>query len=154
MRRRRAFSFPELLISMIILGILGGSLVTALWIFWGTYWQDEDYIEARSNIERIFQFLTPEITNVGLGMPNNRSRTGSFTAAFEGQGSNDPIMAQMGDPTRADGTWGGPITLASDPNDYTSAGKVTALVSDPDHGRNVYVGPVLYYTWAVPTGVK
>ncbi|MDR1978473.1 MAG: prepilin-type N-terminal cleavage/methylation domain-containing protein [Synergistaceae bacterium] len=153
MKRSRAFSFVEVLIAMIVIGLLGGTILTALWFFIGTYGQNDEYVSARLEIEEVFQFLTPQITNVGLGMPNNRSARGSFNAAFKGDGNNNPIMEQMGDTDRSALDWGGPITLGTDPDDYTNNGKVISNDTFDEHGRWVYVGPVLYYTWAIPTGV-
>ncbi len=151
-KRLRAFSLTELLIAIVITAILGGVVVTALWLLMGSFFQNEDYTAGRLEIEEAFQFLTPQITNAGLGMPNNRAEQGSFSAAFTGGGSAQNIMHQMGDPARDDRSWGGPITVAKDPDGYTNAGKTVSTVDD--NGVQVFVGPVLYYAWAVPTGIR
>lgn len=152
MKFRSAFSLVEILISMVIMAILGTVVLSALWFVLGMFSQNEDYVGARSEIENAFQYLTPQITNIGLGMPNNSAQSGSFNAAFKSGSSINNIMEQMGDTTRGDRTWGGPATIAINPDVYANAGKSMTTVSD-DNGIQVFAGPVLYYAWAVPTGV-
>jgi hypothetical protein len=159
LRRLRAFTFLELLISMIIMGILGAVVLTSLYIFYGMFFQTRDYAGGRGDIEYVFQWLGREITNVSLGMPNNRRREGSFAEAFTGIGGSDPVMAYMG---KISEDWGGPITLASfdpvsPPRSPALLGPMSSsgtMVDSPrldlDSSGNVYVGPQLYYAWAFP----
>ncbi|MDR1874792.1 MAG: type II secretion system GspH family protein [Synergistaceae bacterium] len=152
-RDRGAFSLVELLVVMLIVSILGGTVVSVLALVFGMFNQLNDYMAGREEIEFIVQSVGREITNVGLGMPNNRQGKGSFASSFheDASASNAPIMAQMG---AYNENWGGPVTLGKDNpgNLYTSAQMVTTMTTVG--GRSFYEGPELYYAWAVPTGVK
>lgn len=159
MRRSRAFSLVEMIISMLIITIVGGALVTSLFMFYSVAGQVDDYISARGEIEGAWLHLAPQFTNAGLGMPNNRSGLDSFAAAFTGPGTQQPIMAQMGDPTRKDRTWGGPITLGrrgardGTTSNSPNALKVTRTLTDAQWGQ-VFVGEELFYAWSKPTGIR
>ena len=146
-KRSHAFSLVELLIVLVITAILGGVAITALWIFVNGFSQSDDYIAGRLEIENIFQQISPIITNAGLGMPNNKKESGSFSASFKGQGTSNPVMAFMGDINRDDMSWGGPVTVS------TSVDISFAANADPDNDR-ISVGSVLYCAWGIPTGVK
>jgi hypothetical protein len=89
-------------------------------------------------------------------MPNNRDGRGTFGAAFEGEGNDDPVMVWMGDPDRKDPSWGGPITLGLDNGDEEPDffSEKVRVAEDYGDGRPVFVGSILYYAWAVPTGVR
>jgi prepilin-type N-terminal cleavage/methylation domain-containing protein len=149
-RGRRAFSLVELIIAIVVMAILGGTVVSALWLVLNMFRQTGDYIVGREEIEIVAQFIGREISNVGLAMPNNRKGEGSFAASFQ-MGSNSPIMGIMGSPAEA---WGGPITLGlhNSSNVYTKDVMVQTLTTDG--GKSFYQGPELYYAWGVPTNVK
>lgn len=140
--RRRAFTLTEVLIALIIVGIVGSSILVALFSFFRSYAHTEDYTVAREEIEHVFQSLSLQFSNAGLGMPNNRGGKGSFAVAFAGNGSapRASVMSLMG---RRNEPWGGPITVASG----DLPGNAVTILTDGD-----YAGPELYYAWSVPTG--
>jgi hypothetical protein len=117
----------------------------------------DDYTSAESEMEYAVQRLSRDFALIGLGMPNNRRGVGSFASTFW-LSSNKPVMAFFGSTT--DTTWGGPVTVANEnTGDAYNATTITnpGLLVSPDRfgpGGAAYVGPELYYAWAVPTGVK
>jgi prepilin-type N-terminal cleavage/methylation domain-containing protein len=151
-RRSRAFTLVEVLISMVIFGILGGVILTSLWIFQGVFYQTGDTVGARQEIEYVFQSVGREITNVSLGMPNNRKSEGSFSASFESPNRREnPIMFYMG----ASGEeWGGPVTLASfngaSPPTLSTVPNIQDTMIKMPVTPGVYDGPQIYYAWSVP----
>jgi prepilin-type N-terminal cleavage/methylation domain-containing protein len=155
--RSRAFTLVEVLISMVIVAILGGAVVMVLWVFFNVFSQTEDYGSSRQEIEFAIQVLGREITNVSLGMPNNKLGNGqdSFAESFrrsETPSEMNPIMEQMGDSSLMNREWGGPITLASGDNPLSLANKVKDTTKV--NGVDEYVGTCLYYAWGVPTGLR
>ena len=169
MRRKNAFTFVELLIAMVIVAIVGGVAVTALWLIFNTHSQMDDYTSADSEIESALQRLSRDFGLIGLGMPNNRKGKHSFAASFrstEGP-SHWPIMALLSsdtDPHSATNPdcycWGGPVTVAAaNPTSTYDASHImwdglwrTGAEFGP--GGGAYVGPELYYFFAVSTGLK
>jgi hypothetical protein len=149
-KSKKAFSFVELLISVTITAILGGVILTVLWVALGLFAQSDSYTTANAEMELAVQKLGREFTLIGLGMPNNRTGEGSFTSAFA-YPSRPPIMAFMG---TSGESWGGPVTVgkANPSNVYAAASMETDLTFTP--GGEAYVGPELYYAWGVPTKVK
>lgn len=138
--RQRAFSLTEILIAVIVVAIVGGALVSAFFSFSLSYSHTEDYTTAREEIENALGALSSQLSNAGLGMPNNRDDKGSFAVAFA-KGDNvtvAPVMSLMGKKGEA---WGGPITVATDD---LPDGAVKTLNS------GYYSGSELYYAWAVP----
>jgi hypothetical protein len=142
---------------MAIVAILGGAIITIWWVFFDVFSQTEDYGGTRQEVEFIIQVLGREITNVSLGMPNNKLGNGrdSFAEAFRRSdvfSEMNPIMEQMGDSSLTNREWGGPITLASSDDPPSVANKIqhTTIVN----GVDVYVGTCLYYAWGVPTGLR
>lgn len=138
--RQRAFSLTEILIAVIVVAIVGGALVSAFFSFSLSYSHTEDYTTAREEIENALGALSSQLSNAGLGMPNNRDDKGSFAVAFAKGDSITvaPVMSLMGKKGEA---WGGPITVAT--HDLPD-GAVKTLDS------GYYAGPELYYAWAVP----
>ena len=136
------------------MAILGGVAVAALWLFSGIFSQTDDYTSARQDTEYVFQTIGRQFSNIGLGMPNNRSQEGTFAASFRGLGGSHPVMEQMGDRAGNNIEWGGPVALGKVNlgNVYDGSYMVQSTTTMPD-GRDVYVGPELFYAWAVPTGV-
>ncbi|MDR1979617.1 MAG: type II secretion system GspH family protein [Synergistaceae bacterium] len=159
LKTKKAFTFVELLISMVIIGILGSAALMVLWFSLGSYYQMDDYTSAESEMEYAVQRLSRDFALIGLGMPNNRNGEGSFASTFS-LSSNAPVMAFLGSTT--DTTWGGPVTVANATPESVSVYNATTitkpdLLESPDRfgpGGAAYVGPELYYAWAVPTGVK
>ncbi|NLL36007.1 MAG: type II secretion system protein [Fretibacterium sp.] len=154
--RRRGFTLVEMILALVILGIVGVAIVTTFVSFYASYFQTEDYAIARMEIEEAFRFLTPRITNAGLGMPNNLSGEGTFVAAFAPpkkppySPEDTSLMGLMGDAFRVETKWGGPVTVTKGDlaRPVFQANAVTSQVADGS-----YVGPELYYAWAEPTGV-
>ena len=141
--RRHAFTLTEVLIALIIVGIVGGSILVALYSFLDSYSHTEDYTTAREEIESVFQALSITFSNVGMGMPNNRDDRGSFAVAFAADGNTPKasVMSLMGEKGAA---WGGPVTV-------TTGELPGKAVKTLDGGY--YSGSELYYAWATPTGV-
>ncbi|MDR2179576.1 MAG: type II secretion system GspH family protein [Synergistaceae bacterium] len=155
---KKAFTFVELLISIVIVSILGGAALMALWFSIGSYSQMDDYTSMESEMEYAVQRLSRDFAMIGLGMPNNRKGEGSFYSTFSFSSSTSPVMAFFGSP--ADERWGGPVTVA---NATTGSVYSATTITNPGRlassdlfgpGGEAYVGPELYYAWAVPTGVK
>ena len=147
-----AFTLNELLISMMIVAIVGGAVIYALAIITKTFGQADDQTSASYEMEYVWKELSPQFTNIGLCMPNNSALSGSFNISFTGPATDQPIMAYMGDYTRADREWGCPVTVGKKgahiaPTD--SANMVRAKNSD-----GVYAGEELFYAWAVPTNER
>ncbi|MDR1048304.1 MAG: prepilin-type N-terminal cleavage/methylation domain-containing protein [Synergistaceae bacterium] len=154
--RRAAFTLIEMLVSLVIAAIVGGVFIEALWIFYGLFFQTNDYTIAREEMELAVQGVGREMGLVALGMPNNQEKKGSFAASFAGANfAGSPIMARMGE---ASADWGGPVTVGqSNPNGNFGEAYVFQQKTPDDtilSGRKVYHGPELYYAYAVPTGVK
>ncbi|MDR1376371.1 MAG: hypothetical protein LBJ22_02575 [Synergistaceae bacterium] len=147
LKRRFAFFLVEILIALLTVSIVGVAVVQILWMVMNLFSQTEDYTVAHLEIERTFYLLGGQITNAGLGMPNNKMGVGSFASAFySSEKVNMPIMGMMGEYGK---DWGGPITLANSLSLEPAAFVKTKL---PPEGK-IYGGPVLYYAWSVPTGV-
>ncbi|MDR1874243.1 MAG: hypothetical protein LBQ90_04415 [Synergistaceae bacterium] len=148
MKSMRAFSLAEVLIALIVMGVAGIAMMASLWMLSGLFTQTEEYSVAQQAIETAFHAVGPQISNAGLGMPNNKEGQGSFAESFYSS-LTPPVMAMMG----AEGqSWGGPVTLATSP-DLKPGSFVTATTTLPG-GRTVYGGTVLYYAWSAPTGVR
>ena len=156
---QKAFTFVELLISMVILGILGGAALLVMWFSIGSYSEMDDYTSAESELEYAAQRLSRDFAMIGLGMPNNRKGVGSFFSTFWYPLSPDkPVMSFFG--SSEDERWGGPVTVAEN---TTGSGYNETTIKNPGllassdlfgPGGSAYVGPELYYAWGVPTGVK
>jgi hypothetical protein len=118
----------------------------------------DDYTSVESEMEYAAQRLSRDFALIALGMPNNRKGEGSFASTFAFSSTTAPVMAFFGSTT--DPNWGGPVTVANDtPGSVYDATTITnpGLTTDANlfgPGGNAYVGPELYYAWAVPTGVK
>ena len=151
-----AFTIVELLIVMIIVAIVGGVAVSAFFVTLNSYRQSDDYITAAEEVEYAMAALRSQITNIGLGMPNNASGSGSFNISFTGPFGDQPIMAYMGDINRgANRNWGGPITLGEKyARDYMGDPSASHLSTAHNPSAGVYTGRELFYAWAVPTGVR
>jgi prepilin-type N-terminal cleavage/methylation domain-containing protein len=155
-KARKAFTFVEFLISIVIVGVLGGAALMLLWFSISSYAQMDDYTSAEQEMEYAVQRLSRDFAMIGLGMPNNRKGVGSFASTFFS--TNAPVMAFFG--SSADEKWGGPVTVANTTtgSEYSATTiRNPGLVDNPDvfgPGGSAYVGPELYYVWAVPTGVK
>lgn len=177
MKSNNGFSLVELLIAMAIFSIVGIVIVTALWVLFGVFQQTDDYMAADQNIEAVFLKLTPQLANVGLGMPRNgladgeSGLSGAFPGsflppnAFNDSGAALSVMARMGNHNGSP-NWGGSITLGSDD------AHLFITVGDPPTGRHQiqtraniaanlqpsgdrpFVGEELFYAWAVPTGIR
>ncbi|MDR2529012.1 MAG: prepilin-type N-terminal cleavage/methylation domain-containing protein [Synergistaceae bacterium] len=169
MRRKNAFTFVELLIAMVIVAIVGGVAVTALWLILNTHSQMDDYTSADSEIEYAIQRLSRDFGLIGLGMPNNRKGKHSFAGSFRTTSgpASWPIMALLSsdaDPhslTNPDcHCWGGPVTVsAANPSSVYDAAHITwnglwRTGAEFGPGGGAYVGPELYYFFAIPTGLK
>jgi type II secretory pathway pseudopilin PulG len=151
-----AFSLVELMISLMIVAIVGGVAVTAFFITYGSYRQSDDLVTAAQEIELAMAALRPQFTNIGLGMPDNSQKNGSFNISFTGpNNTHQPIMAYMGDITRDNRDWGGPVTLGNG-NAHNDVKVATNFIQDRINNNNdeVFAGRELFYTWAVPTGMR
>jgi prepilin-type N-terminal cleavage/methylation domain-containing protein len=154
---QKAFTFVELLISIVIVAILGGAAIMVMWFSIGAYSQMDDYTSAEAEMEYAVQRLSRDFAMIGLGMPNNRKGVGSFFSTFS-LSSGEPVMAFFG--SDSDKKWGGPVTVANATAESGySAATITnpGLFTSPDlfgPGGAAYVGPELYYAWGVPTGAK
>jgi hypothetical protein len=142
-----------------------GSLITltiavaSLWLIFGAYFQMNGCALADAEIGNAIQKITRDFALIGLGMPNNRKGRRSFAAAFSFP-SNPPVMAFLG--SASDPRWGGPVTVANANPDhrYDETGITGTRLWRTDQpsafgpGGGAYVGPELYYVFAVPTGVR
>jgi len=158
--RSRAFSLTEVLLALIILGILCAASVGALWMFFNSFSQIDDYISAEFQLNHAVQRISREFALIGLGMPNNRDGSGSFAWSFRADNMALPITAFFAPPmntSRGDAAWrrGGPVTVA-DGNSQNGNVIPAALGNFAGAGgpnRDLFVGSQLFYAWAVPTGV-
>jgi hypothetical protein len=147
-RFSRGFSFAEVLTASLVMAVVGAAVLSSLWILGTFLAQSEEYSVAQQEMETAFQIIGAEIGNAGMGMPNNKEGQGSFAESFH-SAATPPAMAFMGAESE---DWGGPVTLATAP-DLKPGSFVTGKKTLPD-GREVYAGPVLYYAWSLPTGVR
>lgn len=152
MKRNYGFSLLELLVSITILGVVGTVVLTALWLFLGTFHKSDDYMSADQNAEFAFSRLSSQLGNAGLGLPSNETPVAGFSTSFSGLGSRSPLMANMGESTK---TWGGSITLGQSGahKDVANVAKKERTLKSTIAG-NVYIGEELFYTWGVPTGAR
>lgn len=159
--RKRAFTLVEIVIAMVVVMMIGVVVFTSLFLFFNSYAQSRDYVVAREAMEFAFWNIDKEFTNIGLGLPNNRTGNSDFSNAFRAKASPatySPLMYHMGAVTSAD--WGGPIMLAKRKNDgepnYTdtvpgNTYKVATTVTY--EGAEVYAGNEILYTWTEPVFV-
>jgi len=148
-RRSRAFSLTEILIAMIIVAIVGGAAAAALWLFVNSFSQMDDYTSAEFQLNHAVQRLSREFSMIGLGMPNNSGGDGSFAWSFRGEAlaANRPVTSNFGGDPSEPGEWGGPVTIAAADSENTN------LVAAPLLAGRGFIGPKLFYSWGVPTGV-
>jgi len=151
-KTRKAFTLAEMLIAMIVVGIVGAAASAGLWFAFNVFFQLDEYTAAEAQIEHAFRMLSREFTMIGLGMPNNDVGEGSFARTFQGS-TPQPATAVFGPPAGTVAgpvwTWGGPVTVGG-------GGSTNTLATQPWAGAmpNIFVGPQLFYSWGVPTGVR
>ena len=170
-KARKAFSLTEILISLIIIGIVGGAASLGLWFAFSAFNQIEDYTTAEREIEQVVQRLSREFALIGLGMPNNADGLGTFAWSFRGAVEHplppQPITAFFGPPhgtlpqnppptNLIDRTWlqGGPVTVAGpglNDTDINPATPCNICCNPADNIR--FKGPQLFYAFGIPTGV-
>lgn len=155
--RSKAFTLTELLISIIIVSILGAAAAGALWLFFNSFSQIDDYTSAEFQMNHAIQRISRDFAMIGLGMPNNSDGSGSFAWAFRGE-APEPVTALFGPPPGempAAWAWGGPVTVAAQGLTNNGGPIRVNLVNPQPHGpdRNLFIGPQLFYAWGVPTGV-
>jgi len=173
-KRNKAFSLTEILIAMIIIAILGGAAIGALWLFFTSFSQIDDLTSAEFELNMAAQRLTRDFAMIGLGLPNNSGRepgaaeigTGvtigfppeerifnsSFAWSFRGA-DPQPVTAsfglEVGNPER-----GGPVTITTGP--IANPVNIVGLTTPGGAGapnRPLFIGSNLYYAFGVPTGV-
>ena len=82
--RRRGFTFPELLVTMIIISVIGYALVLFVESMFGMRGDREDTVASYDALEDAFGVLNPLIANIGIGMPTNvQSVGGDGTAVYK-----------------------------------------------------------------------
>lgn len=69
MRRRRAFTMAELLISMVIIGMIMGSILSLFFSVFENYDYHQDITEAKQTGMIAMASIQPYIVNAGLGLP-------------------------------------------------------------------------------------
>lgn len=150
-KRCKGFTFTEVLIAVIIVGILGGVASAALWLFFNSFSQMGDYVSAETQLNFAVQMLSRDFALIGLGMPNNRDGDGSFAWSFRGNGAAWPVTANFGG---APPEWGGPVTVAAGAGGANNMPLPVPLVNPPGGpNHDLFIGPELFYAFAVPTGV-
>jgi type II secretory pathway pseudopilin PulG len=147
-----AFTIAEIIIVILVVAVVGGVAISAFLITFGTARRAEDQVIAAQEVEYAMNALRLHFTNIGLGMPNNSGGTGSFNISFTGYGSNQPIMAYMGDVNRNNRNWGGPVTRGVG-NARDNPHDSSRFITTPN-ANGVYAGEELFYAWAVPTNVR
>ena len=181
-KRSEAFTLVEMLIAMIIVAILGGVAVGALWLFFASFSQIDDLTRTEFELNIAAQRLSRDFAMIGLGMPNNSGRepiatdlpanivnigivaapegrvfNSSFANSFSGLAVNDrPVTAFFG--LNGSPELGGPVTITTGPvtNLATANANIAALANHAGAGgpnRLLFVGPELHYAFGVPTGV-
>jgi len=153
-KTRKAFSLTEILISLIIIGIVGGAAFSGMWFAFNAFNQIEDYSTAEREIEQAIQRLSREFALIGLGMPNNADGLGTFALSFRGGAMPlppQPITAFFGPPHGTplpDDEWirGGPVTISN-----LGVGNMPAPA--PPFNQTSFRGPELFYAFGIPTGV-
>lgn len=69
--RRRAFTFPELLMTTLIVSVMGYALVLFVESMFGMRSEREDTVASYDALEDAFGELNPLMANIGIGMPTN-----------------------------------------------------------------------------------
>jgi len=169
-KRREAFTLTEILIAMIIVMILGGAAIAALWLFFASFSQIDDLTRAEFELNIAIQRLTRDFAMIGLGVPNNSGRavnaggvnigappgemrafSDSFAWSFRGA-PDVPVTAFFG--LAANPERGGPVTVTTGPvaNPANIAGLANlGMAGGPN--RPLFIGSDLHYAFGVPTGV-
>ena len=158
--RSKAFSLTEVLLALIIIGILGAASVGALWMFFNSFSQIDDYVSAEFQLNHAVQRISREFALIGLGMPNNRDGSGSFAWSFRADNMPLPITVFFAPPMNTplgDAAWrqGGPVTVAdgNSNNDNIITAALGNFAGAGGPNNDLFVGSQLFYAWAVPTGV-
>ena len=82
LRKKSAFTFIELLVSMLILGIVMAAVIALMFSVFKSYELHQDITEAKQRGQLAVASIQPYILNAGLGMPAAKA---DFQKAFEGQ---------------------------------------------------------------------
>jgi len=80
-KHKKAFTFVELLIAMVILAIVSGAVIMLAYTYFNHFEQANELSMARERGIMVATYLEKRILNAGLGMPTMGN---SFTDAFEG----------------------------------------------------------------------
>jgi len=97
MKQRRAFTLVELLVAAMIVAVVGGGAVSALYAFFNLVWRLEDMATAYQRGEMVFSILERAIFHAGLGMPDDRN---GFQNAFKISATYPKIAS-----------WDGPVSV-------------------------------------------
>ncbi len=105
-KHKKAFTFVELLIAMVILAIVSGAVIMLAYTYFNHFEQANELSMARERGIMVVTYLEKRILNAGLGMPSSGT---SFKRAFGDLWEADDFKAYTTPVASRD--WNGPIYL-------------------------------------------
>lgn len=141
MKKSRAFTLAELLISLLITGIVMSAVITLFFSVFESYTFHQDISEAKQRGQIALAAISPFISGAALGVPNAPA---TFQTAFTSPGPTSGVKKTAAAllPVAANKKFNGPVQLAS--GDVTLSGVV---------GSDDIVGPELWLVYGVPSGI-
>ena len=128
-----AFTLVELLISVVIVGIIGGAAVSLLYSYVGSFEQTSDYVAARQRGESVLAILERPILHASLGIPE----------------SPDLVASSMDYVTKADSVFQKAFTDSAG-SPIVNTWYHSVVTSSPDRSLE---GAELRIVYAMPSGV-
>lgn len=139
MRIRRGFTLAEILISVAILGVVMGAVLTLFYSVFESYQFHQDITEAKQNGQNALAAIQPYISAAALGIPNNAT---AFNNAFsQHDGIKKKAAALLPGESDNDKRFKTTVQIAS-------AGKAVT----PPSAEDDYSGNELWLVYAVPSG--
>lgn len=141
LKRSRAFTLTELLISLLITGIVMSAVLTIFFSVFESYSFHQDISEAKQRGQIALAAISPFISGAALGVPNAPA---AFQTAFTSPGPTAGVKKTAAAllPAAANKKFNGPVQLAS--GDITLPGVV---------GSDDITGPELWLVYGVPSGI-
>lgn len=137
---RRGFTLAEILISVAIMGVVMGAVITLFYSVFESYQFHQDITEAKQNGQNALAAIQPYISAAALGIPNTKT---AFQNAFEDHGSIKKANALLPGTAAAENRFTTTVQVAKE-------GKaVTPEVTDE---KEEVKGTELWLVYATPSG--
>jgi prepilin-type N-terminal cleavage/methylation domain-containing protein len=130
--RENGFTLVEILISVVIVGIIGGAAASLLYTYIGSFEQTSDYVTARQRAEGVLAILERPILHASLGIPESPDNVVTFAdyATKADSVYQKAFTDSTGGPVVKD--WRHPVFISPD---------------------NALEGPEIRIVYAMPSGV-